>query len=164
MNREVKRITYESKKRAVETNLKRFEKQLDDNETRMAYKILKETLRTYKVTWFELNKKMSGPSKSQFQEHYRKLFKQRLTQNATVLETLSKEPNSSEDFCKERNEVEVRTSLRTLNSGKAPGKSGIVPEKLKALEKELSPLLTKVFQSIWRERRKLSQELKDAYI
>ena len=160
----MKRITYESKKRAVETNLKRFEKQLDDNETRMAYKILKETLRTYRVTWFERNKKMSGPSKSQFQEHYQKLFKQRLTQNATMLETLSKEPNSSEDFCKERNEVEVRTSLRTLKSGKAPGKSGIVPEMLKALEKELSPLLTEVFQSIWTERRKLSQELKDAYI
>ena len=40
LNREVKRITSECKERAVETKLKRFEKQLDDNETRMAYKIL----------------------------------------------------------------------------------------------------------------------------
>ena len=97
LNREVKRITSECKERAVETNLKRFEKQLDDNETRMALKILKKTLRTYRVT------------------HYQKLFKQRLTQNATVLEALSKEPNSSEDFCKELNEAEVRTTLRTPN-------------------------------------------------
>ena len=44
LNREVKTITSECKERAVETNLKRFEKQLDDNETRMAFKILKETL------------------------------------------------------------------------------------------------------------------------
>ena len=100
---------------------------------------------------------MSGPSKSQFQEHYQKLFKQRLTQNAPVLEALSKEPNSSEDFCKEPNEAEVKTTLRTLKSGKAPGKNGIVPEMLKALEKELSLLLTKVFQSIWTKRTKIPQ-------
>ena len=35
---------------------------------------------------------------------------------------------------------------------------------LKALEKELSPLLTKVFQSIWTERTKVPQEYKDAKV
>ena len=164
LNREMKRITSECKERAVETILKRFEKQLDDCETRMAYKILNKTLPTYMVTWCERNKKMSGPSKSQFQGHYQKLSKQRLTQNITVLEALSKEPNSSEDFCKQPNEAKVRTTLRTLKSGKAPGKSAIVPEMLKALEKELSPLLTKVFQSIWTERTKIPHVYKDAKV
>ena len=68
---------------------------------------------------------MRGPSNSQFQGHYQNLFKQRQTQNATVLVVLSKELKSSEDFCRESNETEVRTTLGTLKSGKAPGKSSL---------------------------------------
>ena len=76
LNREVKRINSECREKAVETNFKKFKKQLDDNETRTAYKILKATLRTHRATWFERNKNVSGPSNSQFQEHCQKLFKQ----------------------------------------------------------------------------------------
>ena len=62
-----------------------------------------------------------------------------------MLEVLTKEAKSSEDFCRELNEAEVRTTLRTLKSGKVHGESGIVPKILKALEKKLTTLLTKVY-------------------
>ena len=82
-------------------------------------------LRIYRVIWFERNKKMRGPSNSQFQGHYQKLLEQRLTQNATVLDVLSNELKNSEDFCREPDETGVRTTLGTLKSGKAPGKSSL---------------------------------------
>ena len=42
LSREVKRSTSECTERTVETSLRKFEEQLDDDETRMADKILKE--------------------------------------------------------------------------------------------------------------------------
>ena len=108
-----------------------------------ASKILRETFET--LSRFERNGKVAGTSKSQFQEDYQKLFKHRLTQNATVLEALiRKEPQSSEDFRREPNEVNVRSTLRSLKFGKPPGKRGFVPELLLALDKELIRLIKKV--------------------
>ena len=85
LNRELERDTSEYKERAIVTNLKMFAEQLDGNEIRMACQVVRETLRTYIVTSFERNNRISGPNNTQCQDHYQKLFKQRLTQNATVL-------------------------------------------------------------------------------
>ena len=79
----------------------------------MAYEFLKQTLRTYRITWFERDKKMSGPRNNQFQEHYRKPFIRRLTKNATALETLSTEATNAEDFCKEHNEAKFKKKLKS---------------------------------------------------
>ena len=47
------------------------------------------------------------------------------------------------------NRAEIRSAIRHLKNGKAPGEDGIYPEFLKGAEEEIVEILTPLFQRVW---------------
>ena len=132
LNREVKRILIDCKKRAVEPDLRRFENLSSENSVKEPFGFLGETLKLYHLICFDRAKKTSGPSSMQFQLHYETLLKERNVFGADLKELILDE--APDKLLNNPKNAEIKLGIKSLSSGKAPRQSKITADLLKALQ------------------------------
>ena len=116
LNREVKPLTKECKDWAVEANLHCFEDLSTEKSVREAFRVLKETLRAYRITWFDRARKSIRPSNMQFKLHYQELFKERKVMDVNHKgQILLKTP---EETLNPRTRAETKLAIKSMSSGK----------------------------------------------
>ena len=147
LNRDVKLITKECKVRAVEADLHRFEDLSTENSVREAYRVLKETLRTYRITRFDRARKSIGPSNMQFKLHYEELFSERKAMDVNLKGQIQEE--TPDDMLNPPTRAETKLAINSMSSGKAPGQSGITADLLKSLQDQLIPVINASFNNFW---------------
>ena len=162
LNRDVKLITKECKVRAVEADLHRFEDLSTENSVREAYRVLKETLRTYRITWFDRARKSIGPSNMQFKLHYEELFRERKALDVNLTGQIQEE--TPDEMLNPPTRVETKLAIDSMSSGKAPGQSGITADLLKSQQDQLTPVINASFNNFWEGTSNTPKAFKDAKV
>ena len=141
----------------LESGLEGFQDKHVLGQTREAFKVLKETLRSVRLSWLERRSK-GEVSNVKFQRHYENLFTNRPAGEKFVERSL---PGADSGPPKG---AEVLQALREINTGKAPGESQITSDLLKLLEKIILKPLTRIFTDIWLDPGKVPQIWRDAVV
>ena len=141
----------------LESGLEGFQDKHVLGQTREAFKVLKETLRSVRLSWLERRSK-GEVSNVKFQRHYENLFTNRPAGEKFVERSL---PGADSGPLKG---AEVLQALREINMGKAPGESQITSDLLKLLEKIVLKPLTRIFTDIWLDPGKVPKIWRDAVV
>ena len=163
LNRECRLMTIEAKNAKLENELKTFQDKYHWRETRGAYLVLKATLRSARLCWFERNQ-VCEVSRSEFRKHYEELFKDKPRANRTQVESEFPESWVQIQDRGPPSKAEVVTPIRGLNLFKSPGETQITSDQVKLVEKEISPCLTRIFGYLWENPGDIPQSRKDAKV
>ena len=132
-------------------------RQARPRQTREAFKVLKETLRSVHLSWWERRSK-GEVINVKFQRHYENLFTNRPASKKFVQRSLPGPDNGPPKG------AVVLQAMREINTGKAPGESQIASGLLKLLAKKILKPLTRVFTDIWLDPEKIPQIWRDAVV
>ena len=160
LNREVKLITKECKVRVIETDLRRFEDLSTKNSVREDYRVLKETLRNYRITWFDRARKsidQSGQATCSLN-----CITKRKAMDANLKGQILEE--TPDEMLNAPTRAETKLAINSKSSGKVPEQSGITAVLLKSLQDQLVPVINASFKNFWEETSDTSKAFKDAKV
>ena len=147
LNREIKLITKECKVRADEAGLHRYEDLSTENSVREAYRMLKETLRTYRITWFDRARKSIGPSNMQIKLHYEELSKERKAMDVKLKGQILEE--TPYEMLNPPTRAETKFAINSRSSGEGH---------------QLVPVINASFNNFWEGTSDTPKAFKDAKV
>ena len=144
-NQLAKTVVREAREKALNADFANFAELKSNNELRLAYKSLKETLRNLNISWFDRDRS-DRPSNQTFSEHYAKLFTRKTPSKPFNVST-SSEPEAGRKCDGDGPTLyDVESAIAKAKVGKAPGKSGITLDFLKAFSDVLVGPMVDLYQ------------------